>query len=688
MLLDDRSTKLLKEILMSPGIKISQLQRKFSLTRQQTNYSLKKINDWLTANYLPVIQKNGQSGVMVDPIVSQMFPELMAASSIIDYVPSEKERCKLILLMLLGRKSEISLFHLSSALKVSRNTILLDLKNIKEMLKGGDLHLAYTRRDGYDLQGREMEKRKWLIKLVREVLQMPNGKAWLISVTELSTDEVTLMREKMEQAEKHLQVQFTDEMLEELPYIFALLNRRIKRGEILQRHELNHQEIRETREYQIAKELFGEEDWSEPELLFIALQLLSSNLLTASLAEDGETARLTAAIDHMLQTFEQLACITFNEKEQLIERLLFHLRPAYYRIKYGFPFDNPTLDIVVKEHGELHHLVKKSIHSLKALLKKDIPESECAYITMMIGGWLQRQGDALSKRWKAVVVCPNGISVSKLLLETLRELFPEFIFLDAISVREFTDYALDYDLVFSTVFLNTDKKWILVKPLLSDEDKRRLRMRVSQELLGFNPMQIDLEQLIGVIQQHAAIENKSTLKTSLKRFFQIKSSPYIFEDRSREKPVLADLLTSETILIHNSVSTWQDAIYLASTPLIDMESIDSGYVDAMIRLCDPLQPYFLIAPRVALPHARPEDGVFRLTMSMLCLKEGVEFAKGLTVNVVIVIAAVDQKQHLKALMQLNQLVSEPVNVTQIIQAENKESILHLIEKYSNSNNSY
>ncbi|BCU81327.1 hypothetical protein JIR001_11100 [Polycladomyces abyssicola] len=74
MILDDRSIKLLKEILMSPGIKISELQGKFALTRQQAYYSLNKINDWLSANHLPVIQKNGQSGVMVDPIVSQMFP--------------------------------------------------------------------------------------------------------------------------------------------------------------------------------------------------------------------------------------------------------------------------------------------------------------------------------------------------------------------------------------------------------------------------------------------------------------------------------------------------------------------------------------------------------------------------------------------------------------------------------------
>lgn len=316
---------------------------------------------------------------MVDPIVSQKFPELIAASSMIDYVPSEKERCKLILLMLLGRRSEITLFHLSSALKVSRNTVLLDLKNIKEMLKGGDLYLVYTRRDGYDLHGREMEKRKWLMKLVREVLQMPNGKAWLFSVTELSSDEVTLIQKRIEQAEKNLQVRFTDEMLEELPYIFAILLRRIKRGQILQRHELDHQEIRETRDYQIDKELFGQDEWSESDLLFIALQLLSSNLLSAAPTEDEQTARLTAAIDQMLQTFERLACITFQEKEHLIQRLLFHLRPAYYRIKYGFPFDNPLLDVVVKEHGELHHFVKKSIHSFKALLKKDIPESECAY---------------------------------------------------------------------------------------------------------------------------------------------------------------------------------------------------------------------------------------------------------------------------------------------------------------------
>ena len=56
----------------------------------------------------------------------------------------------------------------------------------------------------------------------------------------------------------------------------------------------------------------------------------------------------------------------------------------------------------------------------------------------------------------------------------LRELFPEIIFLDYLSVREFMNYSLEFDLVFSSVRLETDKKLFLTKAFLGKQwEKQR-----------------------------------------------------------------------------------------------------------------------------------------------------------------------------------------------------------------------
>src|SRR5699024_11197244 len=124
----------------------------------------------------------------------------------------------------------------------------------------------------------------------------------------------------------------------------------------------------------------------------------------------------------------------------LLDKLLQHLKPAYYRIKYQLSETISLQGSLSNEFKELHHLVKRSIAPLANLIGSSIPDSEVTYITMLIGGWMKRQGESIEKKTKAIVVCPQGVSVSRLMFNELNELFPEFVFLDSLSVREFLNY--------------------------------------------------------------------------------------------------------------------------------------------------------------------------------------------------------------------------------------------------------
>lgn len=74
-----------------------------------------------------------------------------------------------------------------------------------------------------------------------------------------------------------------------------------------------------------------------------------------------------------------------KDREQLIQKLLLHMKPAYYRIKYRLTEANNMHEVVNKDFKELHHLVKKSIQPLVHLIGCDIPENEIIYFTMLIG---------------------------------------------------------------------------------------------------------------------------------------------------------------------------------------------------------------------------------------------------------------------------------------------------------------
>jgi len=93
-------------------------------------------------------------------------------------------------------------------------------------------------------------------------------------------------------------------------------------------------------------------------------------------------------------------------------------------------------------------------------------------------------------------------------------------------------------------------------------------------------------------------------------------------------------------------------------------------------------PYIVLMPDVAIPHARPEDGVRELGMSVLKLTEPVVFPTDKPVRLFFVLAAIDQTTHLKALAQLTELLGNGTDLSEVLHAESIEQMLQVITKYS------
>lgn len=146
--------------------------------------------------------------------------------------------------------------------------------------------------------------------------------------------------------------------------------------------------------------------------------------------------------------------------------------------------------------------------------------------------------------------------------------------------------------------------------------------------------------------------------------------------------MLHQLITKETIVLKDAVRNWKEAIQYASEPLLKKGCIEPRYVQAMIDIIESLGPYVVLTPHVAIAHARPEEGVNQLSMSLLRLKKSVSFGRGQEVHLIIVLAAVDRELHLHALSDLSHLLSEEKNIEQIIKTEKIEEIEELIHRYS------
>ncbi|MCG6794504.1 BglG family transcription antiterminator [Geobacillus sp. YHL] len=678
-----RCKRILDELLNNPTFTSKELAQKLNITQRQLGYGIEKINEWLLNHNLPPIERTRKGHFSIDPMIFAKLSPQTSQSLAKKWTLTIKQRVDLILLMLLTSKEELSLNHFAFELNVSKNTVLNDFHHVQTVLDPYGLTLHYTRKTGYSLDGEEFQKRKLLIHLIHNLLLTAEGECHLKTITKIQDNTIFEFQKRIQKIENQLGLKFTDEKLKSLPYIIIFVLERIERGHMIEQFAIDYQELSDTKEYQATEEiLFDQQGIPENERVFITLNLLASNIFSIDDPNRHSIPHLREAVDRMLRNFEKQACIYLKDHDELVNILIQHIKPAYFRIKYALTSD---IDLfqgeASKQFNELQHLVKHSVAPLEHLMGRKMPDHEVAYIAMIIGGWMLRKQQTLDHKLKAVVVCSQGVSVSGLLLFELRELFPELIFLDALSAREFETFHLDVDIVFSTIELKTDKKLFITTPFLNEEEKFRLRKQVMIEINGFLSHEINTEHILEIISKYASIHDQEALAHELDRYlFRSIDPPVKKWGKRNAKITLQELIPPDRITLMETVSSWEKAVRMCAKPLLREGYITPTFVDKMLAYAA-RDPYIVIGSHVAIPHASPEDGVNKIGMSLLKIRNGVDYL-GHNIHIIVVIAAIDKQQHLHALMQLLNLAQSPEHCQAIIESNSKRDILHIIHQYS------
>ncbi|WP_182201520.1 PTS sugar transporter subunit IIA [Paraliobacillus salinarum] len=121
--------------------------------------------------------------------------------------------------------------------------------------------------------------------------------------------------------------------------------------------------------------------------------------------------------------------------------------------------------------------------------------------------------------------------------------------------------------------------------------------------------------------------------------------------------MLKELLPKENLANHNKVDSWEEAIRLASQPLLKQGAIEEQYITNMIDSVNVNGPYIVLNDYFALPHAKAGEAVNKQGMALLTLDHPVDL-KGNPVKLFLVLAAIDSTSHLKALSEISELLMD------------------------------
>lgn len=123
----------------------------------------------------------------------------------------------------------------------------------------------------------------------------------------------------------------------------------------------------------------------------------------------------------------------------------------------------------------------------------------------------------------------------------------------------------------------------------------------------------------------------------------------------------------------------EDAIRQAGGLLVRAAAAADDYVEAMVQGYRTLGPYIVIAPQVAMPHARPDAGGLGSGLALLRLAEPVVFGhpENDPVRVVIPIVAVDPGVHIDLLRALSTTLVQPDAMRTILTSNDPQEIATL-----------
>ena len=99
-------------------------------------------------------------------------------------------------------------------------------------------------------------------------------------------------------------------------------------------------------------------------------------------------------------TFESISCVRLDGRAEFLEILYQHMKPAVYRIWYGYHVEPDITDMILPKYQYLHEIVRKAVRPYEVYLTCTFPDPELVYITVLFASWLHKEGKLIQVQEK------------------------------------------------------------------------------------------------------------------------------------------------------------------------------------------------------------------------------------------------------------------------------------------------
>jgi len=490
MELKSRQAYILRVLLATKrGVAIKEFLEKLGVGKRTLYYDLDKINDWLKHYRLGKVVISEQMIRAEIPDAAALDQQLRQGTT---YFFSVDERRAMEIIHIALSSEKVTISHLMKLSGVSKNTILGDIKELRKVLECWGLSLSSTIKSGYLILGEEMTIRKMLGEQFRLLLSTGGQvcarnflQRSLVCLYRNEIDFGELCRCLVKQYETDIHGDYILANIELIIIMIQVSWIRSRKGNIIQMSSDEQLALMKSLsfrsvEFSLQKLRIHGVEVAMQETYYITTLFLGIQT-TDFLSQEQEDTFIADFAEELVLSFERIACLSFPNRERLQKQLSHHIRPMYYRIKYGIPDKNPLLKDIKAMYPFVFDFTRKAVQETRINLPTEgISEDELAYLCIYFVSNLNEKylGQEKADNRGVLIVGAENMAVATLMREQLRDQLGLSLDYHVISLSKLREWMLaDYTLVVSLVPLSDRfgcKKIVETGPIITEKTQRRI----------------------------------------------------------------------------------------------------------------------------------------------------------------------------------------------------------------------
>lgn len=650
---------------------IQLIQDQLDISRRTVYYIVNKINDvFYDLRMEPINNKRGQ-GYYLTSNQKKVVDSILHSDGTLQNL-SPDERVHYLICWMMYPKANIHIENIMELFDISRNSVFNDLKDLKSEIEKYDVSLYFDIKNGYMINGQVFSKRALLLYYLKILLKKIHYK----SIEFLDVSEVETFYSRLQQISLKMHNEYDDY---NLLAIACLLNIVHYVDEKFDFSILELRDLEKTEELHMIDKYF--QDLNVHERLYLTIHLLGSKAGSVIRLDDSQRdIQLFELALHLVDLFERQTSCDISEKNELVNSLYMHFKLSMYYYQLSIQISNTLLEDVKENYGNLYQMIKNLCESMDDEFPFILTDSEISYITMHFGGHLKQVQGKFYALIRVLIVCPSGISTSTLLKREVEDLYANVTVIAATAAENIAQYKENIDFIVSTIDLDTDIPWIKVNAILTKDDKSKIASMMSLNMQTYKLNKDNFSGLFSIIQKYVDPTQMKNLKKDVYDYFR---EGNLIVDVVEEKQLrLKDIMYRDHLIRIDKDIMWDEAIRLASVPLLKTNIITENYISEMIGLVRDYGPYIVIKNRIAIAHAKTEAGANALGTALLINKKNIQFEDDLNIHYLFVISSSNPKEHLQILKDISMLASDDIDLNALLD-KNVDEIMEFIKKMVN-----